>query len=173
MSKIYTSFIVVFLSLLIQACSGNGFKLRKNVTLAPEFNSIYVTGVNLKEDFATTLTEALIEAGGNTVDTESQARSLLNFSRFEQGRRVIAYTDDRQAREYLVFLKVEYDISQANKNNKESIKASKKRINIDRTYLFDPDFTLGKSEEEKRVIQTLYEEATRLILLRLKYAEKT
>ena len=48
---------------------------------------------------------------------------------------------------------------------------AKKRINIDRSYLYDPDFALGKAEEEKRVKQALYEEATRLILLRLKYSK--
>jgi len=74
-------------------------------------------------------------------------------------------------REYLVFLKIEYSIVPKQSPLRNSQLASKRRIHIDRSYLYDSDFALGKSEEEKRVKKTLYEEAARLILLRLKYSK--
>ena len=166
MSKIFTVFHVVLLLLLIQGCSGNGFHLRKNVELSPEFTATYLKGLVSENDFTSTFVDGLTEAGGSVVQAEDQAKAIVDFSRYEEGRRVIAYTSDRRAREYLVFLKVEYAI-QYNKNST----AKKHRLNIDRSYLYDPDFALGKAEEEKRVKQELYEEVTRLILLRLKYSE--
>ena len=168
MSKIFTSLNVFLLLLLIQGCSGNGFQLRKSVELSPELSATFLKGIENQNDFISTFSEALTEAGGSVVSSESQAKAIINFSKYEEGRRVIAYTSERRAREYLVFLKVEYSI----KNNKKST-SPKYRLNIDRSYLFDPNFALGKAEEEKRVKQALYEEVTRLILLRLKYAKQT
>lgn len=168
MNKIYSRFNVVLFLLLIQGCSGNGFHLRKNVELSPQYTEIYLQGLVAENEFITSFREKLSEASGDIVTTVSQAKSIINFSKFEEGRRVIAYTSDRRAREYLVFLKVEYSIR--NINQKLSSK-TKHRINIDRSYLYDPDFALGKAEEEKRVKQALYEEATRLILLRIRYAK--
>ncbi len=168
MSRKFTLLSVVLLLLLIQACSGNGFHLRKSVELTPQFSSTYLKGLSSKNEFSKTFTDALTEAGGSVVESSDQSKVVVNFSRFEEGRRVIAYTSDRRAREYLVFLKVEYSIQN---NNNKSVSVPKHRLNIDRSYLYDPDFALGKSEEEKRVKQTLYEEVTRLILLRLKYSQ--
>lgn len=175
MNKVFFSLKFILLLLLIQGCSGNGFHLRKNVELAPQFSKVQLQGVASKSQFNTLFADALSEAGGSIVNDGKLAKSSIVFSKFEEGRRVIAYTSDRRAREYLVFLKIEYSINKnVNQNNKkisETIDLPKKRINIDRSYLFDPDFALGKKEEEERVKQTLYEEATRLILLGLKYSK--
>jgi len=169
MAKIFTAFKVVLLLLLLQGCSGNGFQLRKNVELAPQFSATHVKGLTSESEFTNTFKEALSEAGGSIVTSADQAKAIIDFSRFEEGRRVVAYTSDRRAREYLVFLKVEYSI----KNNDKTPTSPKYRLNIDRSYLYDPDFALGKAEEEKRVKQALYEEVTRLIMLKLKYGKKT
>jgi len=167
MSRLSTSISVVLFLLIIQGCSGNGFKLRENVKLSSQYSATYLKGVSVENDFSTILSDELLEAGGKVVEAESKAQVTIHFSKFEEGRRVIAYTSDRRAREYLVFLKLEYAIQ----NNKNSIQGTQHRINIDRSYLYDQDFALGKAEEEKRVKQALYEEASRLILLRLKYAK--
>ena len=156
--------------MLIQGCSGNGFHLRKSVDLAPSYSKIKLQGLSSDSEFNTIFADALSEAGGTIVSAEKAANSTLVFSKFEEGRRVIAYTSERRAREYLVFLKVEYAILKNNKKNISGEALPKWRINIDRSYLYDPDFALGKAEEEKKVKLALYEEATRLILLRLKYS---
>jgi len=175
MSKILFSLKLILLLLLIQGCSGNGFHLRKNVELAPQYNEIQLQGLAEDSEFNLFFADALSEAGGNIVSDEKLAKSTIVFTKFEEGRRVIAYTSDRRAREYLVFLKIEYSIRQSARQSKKKVSKgavlAKKRINIDRSYLYDPDFALGKAEEEKRVKQALYEEATRLILLRLKYSK--
>ena len=176
MSKVFFSLKVILLILLIQGCSGNGFHLRKNVKLAPDYSQTVLQGLPTESEFSSIFSDALSEAGGNIVSDGRFAKSTIEFTKFEEGRRVIAYTSERRAREYLVFLKIEYNIRrsslQNNKKNAKTTESSKKRINIDRSYLYDPDFALGKVEEEKRVKQALYEEATRLIMLRLKYSKE-
>jgi len=169
MTNFFNRLTIFFLLLLTQACSSNGFQLRKNIELTPQFSKIYLQGSRLNGDFESILKDALIEIGGDLTTQKKQAKSSINFLSFTEGRQVIAYTSDRRAREYLVFLKAEYSID---KNNQDAKDLPKHRLNLDRSYLYDPDFALGKAEEEKRVRQTLYEEATRLILLRLKYAKQ-
>jgi len=175
MSKIFFSLKLILLLLLIQGCSGSGFHLRKNVELAPQYNEIQLQGLAEDSEFNVFFEDALSEAGGNIVSDEKLAKSTIVFTKFEEGRRIIAYTSDRRAREFLVFLRIEYSIRQnfhqQKKKTAKDVVLSTKRINIDRSYLYDPDFALGKAEEEKRVKQALYEEATRLILLRLKYSK--
>ena len=174
MNKLFFSLKVLTLLLFIQGCSGNGFHLRENVELASQYSKIQLEGVTTQSEFNTIFSDAISEAGGEIVKNSNQAQSTIVFDKFEEGRRVIAYTSERTAREYLVYLKIEYSIRPKdikNKNNKKETESLKRRINIDRSYLYDSDFALGKAEEEKRVKTTLYEEAARLILLRLKYAK--
>jgi len=169
MQKIFYLFRVIILLLLFQGCSGNGFHLRKNVSLANKYSQVQLQGVATKPEFEEMFSDALSEAGGKIVNDAKSAKSLVIFNKFEEGRRIIAYTSDRRAREFLVFLKIEYSVQNTDKSLAEGTILPKRRINIDRSYLYDRDFALGKAEEEKKVKQALYEEATRLILLRLKY----
>ncbi|MGK0270665.1 MAG: outer membrane lipopolysaccharide assembly protein LptE/RlpB [Cocleimonas sp.] len=173
MNKVIFSLKVILLLLLIQGCSGNGFHLRKNVELSPQYSKLILQGLSSDSEFTPIFADALSEAGGTVVNDQINAISELVFSKFVEGRRVIAYTSARRAREYLVYLKVEYSIRLKNKKNVTDEELPKWRINIDRSYLYDPDFALGKAEEEEKVKRALYEEATRLILLRLKYSKKT
>lgn len=170
MKKTLYTIGALLLLISIQGCSGNGFHLRKNVTLTPEYNTVYLQGLATKPEFEDIFTDYLAEAGSQTTKDEKLAKSNIIFTQLEEGRRVIAYTSDRVAREYLVYLKAEYSIRPKNTKAKGTESLPKHRLNIDRSYLYDPDFALGKAEEEKRVKLALYEEAARLILLRLKYS---
>ena len=161
--------------LLLQGCSGNGFHLRKNVELAPQYQNVLVQGLSTATEFKNTFIDAITEAGGNILSNKTvnnkHASSTINFTRVEEGRRIIAYTSERRAREYLVYLKIEYSIRDHSKSVEKDSTLPSWKINIDRSYLYDPDFALGKAEEEEQVKQALYDEATRLILLRIKYSK--
>ena len=101
---------------------------------------MFLQGIDSRTEFKSIFTNALKEAGGNEVASESKALSVINFTKFEEGRRVTAYTSERRAREYLVFLRIEYSLNGV--NNKKVILPTK-RINIDRSYLYDPNFGIG------------------------------
>ncbi len=105
MSKIFFSLKLILLLLFIQGCSGNGFHLRKNVNLASQYSKVQLQGITEDSEFKPFFANALSEAGGNIVSDEKLAKSTIVFTKFEEGRRVIAYTSDRRAREYLVYLK--------------------------------------------------------------------
>jgi len=155
------------LSLFLQGCSAdNGFHLRKNVALPAQFQTLQVENIPSDNNFREVFESALEEAGGKL---EKDASTRIVFSNFEEGKRVIAYTRERKAREYLLFLKLAYEIHTY--KNKKLTKLPARRLNIDRSYLYDPDFALGKAEEEKQVQKNLYQEAARLILLRLQYSQ--
>ncbi|MCK5918926.1 MAG: hypothetical protein KAG34_10885, partial [Cocleimonas sp.] len=61
-----------------------------------------------------------------------------------------------------VYLHFDYQI-------KVNDKLKKHAIRLDKTLIYDANFVLGKAEEEKRIQQSLREEAARLILLHLRY----
>lgn len=159
---LYLSFSIVLVLLL--GCSENGFHLRKNVELPVIYKHIQIENIVDKNVFRNTLQQALEEAGGQVVDT---ANIKIKFSNFREGKRVVAYTSKRKARVYLLFLKFEYEVSSATSKSLEQ-----HRINLDRTFLYDANFALGKAEEEDQIRHDLYTEAARLILLRLEYAER-
>ena len=166
MSKAVFILFSVFM-LFLQGCSGgNAFHLRKNVALPTQFQTLQVENIPSENNFREVFENALEEAGGKLT---KDASSRIVFRIFEEGKRVIAYTSERKVREYLLFLKIEYEI-QLYKNNKLT-KLPVRRLNIDGSYLYDPDYALGKAEEEKQVQKNLYQEAARLILLRLQYSQ--
>ena len=106
--------------------------------------------------------QALEEAGGELLE---DAPTIIKISNYQEGRRVVAYTSERKVREYLLFLKFSFSINAKDKS------LPIRRISIDRTFLYDPNFALGKAEEETQIRNNLYEEAARLILLRLQYSK--
>lgn len=165
-----SAFVIILFTL--QGCSGNGFHLRKNVDLPQQFDTVQLVNLPAENGFFTAFQEALEEAGGRV---DENASTQLVFSKYQQGKRVIAYTSERKAREYLLFLKLEYSIIRPSGSTNKSLDKKtltttpKRRINIDRSYLYDPDFALGKAEEEKQVLKDLYQEGARLIMLRLQY----
>ena len=154
-------FVVTLVMLMLPACSGNSFHLRKSIDLPISYQRIQMT--NASSGLAKALRMALEESGG-VVD--SKAKTQIIFSNIRERKQVIAYTSQRKARIYLLSLKFEYEVKGGRKNLKTQ------RINLDRNFIYDANFALGKAEEEKQIRDDLYAEAARLILLRLQYAEK-
>lgn len=165
------SFAVFLLlqSFLLSAC-GNSFHLREEVVLPQTYQKIQLENVSLESDFSKIFQSTLEEAGGELIDSRSKQHPTTHIiiQNLREGKRVVAYTKERKARIYLVFLKLEYTIQ----NRKNGKKPEKQRISLDKTFIYDPNFALGKVEEEKQIRDGLYHEAARLILLNLKYRNR-
>lgn len=159
-------FVVILLlqSVLLSSCSSNSFHLRKNIDLPKTYQKIQLGNLSLESGLGKAFEKAIEEAGGELQD---YAETIVNIGRLREGKRVVAYTRERKARIYLVFLKFEYTIQKRNKQTNKLNNATKQRINLDRTFIYDANFALGKAEEEKQIRDGLYAEAARLILLRL------
>ena len=169
----------VLLASMLQGCSDYGFHLRNSVELPSQYKSVSLENLPAESDFRESFEEALENAGGSLIaegEDSSAATSIIRFKDYKQDKRVVAYTSERKVREYLLYLKFNYEISiidgkTADGKKKKEKKLPVRRINIDKSYLYDPDFALGKAEEEKLVKKKLYQEASRLILLRLQYSK--
>ncbi len=154
---------ILFTVLLLQGCSG--FHLRDSADLSGKYKKIQLLGVPHEKALAEALELAIEEAGGDVVD---QANTKIKISNVREGKRVVAYTSERKARVYLLFLKLNYIISLPHDGEGQSQSALNQRINLDKTFIYDANFALGKAEEEVQIREKLYEEAARLILLSLK-----
>jgi outer membrane lipopolysaccharide assembly protein LptE/RlpB len=184
----------MLLASMLQGCSGNGFHLRNNVDLPIQYQNIVLEGLPVDSDFPEVFEEALENAGGNLItegEDSTSTKSIIRFKNYKLDKRVVAYDSDLEVREYLLYLKFNYEVAivdgKAIKSKKSKGSASKstvskskktkekklpiRRINIDKSYLYDSDYALGKAEEEKLVKKKLYQEASRLILLQLQYAK--
>ncbi len=149
------------LVVMLQGCS---FQLRKNTPLAAEFQQLQVIGEPIESGLRKALESAIQESGGQL---SAQSKTKIRLINLREDKRIVAYNKERKARIYLISLKFNYDVLFGSKNSKRSF--TRQRINLDKTFLYNADFALGKVKEEQQIRDSLYVEAARLILLRLKY----
>ncbi len=155
-------FLIIF---LLQSCSVTGFHLRESNKLSGNYTKIALQGISTESALYTTLEKAIKEVGGNIVPVAS-AYSIITIEQLKEDKKIVAYTRERLAREYMIYLRLNYAIKIANKTLEQ------RPIRLDKTLIYDSNFVLGKAEEERRIQQSLREEAARLILLRLQYSKK-
>ena len=159
----YSPSALVFIVFLgVQGCSGNRFHLREPVSLSGNTKTIQLSGLSANSGFSLAFRNALEEAGG---DISGKASTHLMISDLREGKRVVAYNSQRKARIYLLFLKFKYQIQRVGQST-----SIKHRINVDRSFVYDANFALGKVEEENKIRQNLYKEAARLVLLPLQHS---
>ncbi len=156
--------ILLLQTVLVSAC-GNSFHLRKDLRLPRIYERIQLENVTPQSDFGKAFEAALQEAGGELAE---RAVTKVRISNLREGKRVVAYTGERKARIYLVFLKLQYAIYQNSRS-----RALKHSIDLDKTFIYDANFALGKAEEERKIREGLYAEAARLIILKLKHTNGT
>jgi outer membrane lipopolysaccharide assembly protein LptE/RlpB len=165
-SLLISTFLAI---LMLQACSGNSFHLRKNLDLPKRYQKVKIENLPYENSFVKTFEEKLEESGGVLVNKTILPTTKIKINNFREGKRIVAYTSDRKAREFLLSLKFDYSIESINKSTQTG---KNYRINLDRVFIYDADFALGKEEEENKIRQNIYEEAARLILLKLRYEKE-
>lgn len=149
----------------LMACGANGFHLRDQMPLPERYKNIYVEGLH-NDAFRRQLRDKIEEQGASLVDSKDQATTILTISEYKEGKRVSGYGENREVRQYLIFLKMNYRVLDA-KTRKELF--PKARINIDKTQIYDSAFVLGKVEEERLINEELRKDAARQILIKLRY----
>lgn len=157
--------MLFIISLLLQSCSGGGFHLRESASLSAPYSKISLIGLSEESDFYKTLDKAINDAGGKVLPPGDSGSSIV-FSGFKEDKQVVAYTSEREARIYLVYLELDYTLRVGSKE------LNTNPLRVEKTMIYDSSVVLGKAEEERRILQALREEAARLILLRLKYSKQ-
>jgi outer membrane lipopolysaccharide assembly protein LptE/RlpB len=165
--KIHLRFFLfpLIIFLLLPSCSGGGFHLRESTRLSGAYQNIVLQGISTESKLYTTLKQSIKEAGGDVVPLVS-ANSIIVINNLKEDKKIVAYTRERIAREYMVYLHFDYQIKIGDKEREQRL------IRLDKTLIYDSNFVLGKAEEESRIQQSLREEAARLILLRLRYSKQ-
>lgn len=166
MKKTIPSLILISIIIwLLQSCSGGSFHLRKTTTLSADYKKIALQGIEIESKLYKTLKKAIIDADGEVIAL-SKARSVITISNLKQDKKIVAYTGQRVAREYMIYLRFDYQIKIGTDERQPRL------IRLDKTLIYDANFVLGKAEEELRIQQSLREEAVRLILLHLRYTKE-
>jgi outer membrane lipopolysaccharide assembly protein LptE/RlpB len=171
--RIIKALVVSLALVLSQGCS---FHLRETTHLPVDVKQLQIVGASENSGLFNALQTAIEEAGGH-VSNPSNAQ--IRLSNIREGRRIVAYDSERKARIYLISLKLNYNVvvkaafngkgSNGKVSSGKSRSFPKQRINLDKTFLYDANFALGKVKEEEQIRESLYAEAARLILLRLRY----
>ena len=161
----------LFISIFLQACSGEGFHLRGHGNVPTLQESFYIEGINIQSPLGLALRNALKQAGSRVTQSRSKASVLLQISNLNEGKTAAGYSRARKVREYDIFLRLDYTFR--NINGKDNYIAGGNHINVTRTQLYNSDFALGKAEEEETIKQELRQDAARLILVKLRYSQKS
>ncbi len=169
-SFLVSVFVFWLLATGLTACSsGNGgFHLRGSVALPATYKKIYLQGQDPDEPFGKALKKALEEVGSELVMNPDEATAIMQINQYREGKRVAGYGQNREVRQYLIFLKFGYEMKSA-QDQRALLPAS--HISLDRTQIYDSAFVLGKIEEERLIREDLRQSAVRHILLRLRYAQ--
>jgi len=157
-SRFVNTLVVLGLCLMLSAC---GFHLREPHTLPSTLQRIDLEGVEIKQGFGFVLRDAFTDARSELTQG-TQAPAQLRIKALEEGKRVAAYAADLSVRQYLLFIVFDYQIIVNGQ-----VKATQ-RVKLDKTMNYDANYVLGKQEEERKIRKALREDASRLILLRLK-----
>lgn len=164
--RIFKAIILFGVLALLQSCS---FHLRETTPLAKAFKQLQIVGATENNALYNALQTAIEEAGGQ-VDASSKAQ--IRLSNIREGKRIAAYNSERKARIYLLYLKLNYAIFVESATGEKNSFVPRQRINLDKTFLYDANFALGKVKEEEQIRESLYAEAARLILLRIRSASR-
>jgi len=170
MPKFKYYLLILFTTLFLQACSGEGFHLRGHGKLPSIQESFYIEGINIQSPVGIALRDAFRQSGSKIVQDISQATVLLKITSLIEDKVAAGYSKARKVREYDVFLK--FNFSFRSVGEVEHYTPSSKSINLTRTLLYDSDFALGKAEEEETIRQELRQNAARIILTKLRYSHK-
>lgn len=102
--------------------------------------------------------------GGQVVESSQQASSVLVITRDASQRRVLSVDSSGQANEY----ELDYTLGFRLDDPEGSNLVVPQSINLRRQYLYDPNQTLAKADEEARLVREMREDAVRQMLYRLK-----
>jgi outer membrane lipopolysaccharide assembly protein LptE/RlpB len=148
------------------ACTENSFHLRGKASLPDMFQTMLLQGISIDSDFALALRKAFEDAGHELqiISSNKQDTQLL-ITDYEEGKRVVGYGKNREVREFLIFIAFDYEVRATN----GEILLPKKRLQVDKTQIYDSEFVLGKTEEERLIRKDLRGDLARKVLIRLRY----
>lgn len=160
-TQVFKLSLVSILAAMLMAC---GFQLRGAASVPDTVKTIYIQGVNIRDEFGLNLKRTLTRNGITVVSDYREGAALMSFTRNRLERRVMTVgVQTAKVAEYELILEVEFDVSDANQNKLIENEFFEAR----RDYQFDPQQMLGRDAEEELLRQEMYEQLSQAILRRL------
>jgi len=156
------------LSLTLALTSACGFHLRGAIDLPPELNSLYISDANQFSPFNQALVQTA-RRNGITI-SGNVAKSPFTLAILDQDfeRRVLSVDANTRVSEYEMTETVTISIRHTNGD----ILLPETDITAERSYVFDENQVLSKSEEEAQLRETMRQDLVRQVLLRLRTVVK-
>lgn len=161
MNRIVSNCILGLTLLTLAAC---GFQLRGQTTVSEELKTLYIQGVNTRQDvFGVELKRALMRNGIEVLDEYREGAALFTVLENRFDRHVLSVGSDAKVREYELEAQV---IFQVTDDNGELI-GTRQRVEARRDYQFDRNQILAMDEQERVLRQDLNKQMVQSVLRRL------
>ncbi len=119
----------------------------------------YISANDDRSLFYRELHEALVAAGVNLVDAETDATAVFTILYDLTDQRVLSVSARNVPTEYEVYYTIEYSLDSGAKNLLEP-----QMLTLTRDYTFDPTLVLGKEHEEQLLRDAIVDDLVRIVL---------
>ena len=152
---LYKRTIILYLLILLSSC---GFQLRQSVIDIDKLENSFIETNDSRSIFYRKLRAELNSNNIELATSKSIAKNTITIHRDETGRRVLSVSARNVATEYEVFYRLSYSfINEEGNSNAEELE-------LTRSYTFNENLVLGKSQEEEVLIEALASDLVRLML---------
>lgn len=153
-----------FITLVILILAGCGFQLRGAATVPDELKTLYIQGVNTRQDsFGRQLKRALQRNGIQVLDDYEEGAALLTVLENRYERNVLSVGNDAKVREFELETWVVYQIT----DKTGEIIGEQQRVEARRDYQFDRGQILAMDEQERVLREDLNNQMVQSIIRRL------
>ena len=158
---VLAAMLVLVLALAVPAC---GFRLQGHTPLPPELRSPYIETQDRQSEFVQSLGHVLRISGAHPVLDKDAATAILNISRDQFVRRVLAVTANNQPTEYELTYTIRVAVSSGGRELLPS-----QELSSTRAYSFDERLLLAKSHEEDVLRQDMARDLADRVMRRLSH----
>ena len=152
---LYKRTIILYLLILLSSC---GFQLRQSAIDIDKLENSFIETNDSRSIFYRKLKAELISNNIELATSKSIAKNTIIIHRDETGRRVLSVSARNVATEYEVFYRLSYSLINEERNS------NAEELELTRSYTFNENLVLGKSQEEEVLIEALASDLVRLML---------
>lgn len=153
--------VLLMLSLL-SAC---GFHLRGHDAQSSSFTQLYLVPSTDNPLFREHLVEVLTATGSTLVTEKASATNILKLEPIEDIKRLISINAIAQGRDYSLFKRVRFSLS----DNQGKALISDRLVEVRRDYVKTPVDALGNDQQEEELQRELEQALIQALLLQLKF----
>ena len=152
---LYKRTIILYLLILLSSC---GFQLRQSTIDIDKLDNTFIETNDSRSIFYRKLRAEFNSNNIELATSKSIAKNIITIHRDETGRRVLSVSARNVATEYEVFYRLSYSFINEERNS------NAEELELTRSYTFNENLVLGKSQEEEVLIEALASDLVRLML---------